>query len=105
VYHVLLCVVILVPGTYTIERLCIEYGEEKGQQKHRTSGRKCESRKAGASGGRAGGGSEEVERKGPSRGEKGASKKEKQEEKETLLRVQTQAGTIQPLSMGRTHAA
>jgi len=43
------------------------------------------------------------ERKGPKRGEKGASRKEKQEEKEKLLRVLTQACTIQPLWMGRTH--
>jgi len=33
------------------------------------------------------------------------NRKEKQEEKEKLLRVQAQACTIQPLWMGRTHAA
>jgi len=43
-------------------------------------------------------------RKGPSREEKGASRKGKQEEKK-LLRVQTQACTIQPLWMGITHTA
>jgi len=66
----------------------------------RREGSVFESRRAGASGGEGRGGSEEE-----GRGEKGASMKENQEEKEKLLRVQTQPSTIQPLWMGRTHAA
>jgi len=64
-----------------------------------------EARGTGASKGEGRGGARGEGRKEAGKGEKEASRKEIQKQKENLLRVQTQAGTIQPFGMGNLGAS
>ncbi len=63
------------------------------------------SKKTGVTRGEGRGGAREEGEKEAIKGEKKQVGKERQRWKEKLLRIQTQACTIQPCRMGRTHAA